>query len=136
MAQTAQAHEKAIREQHMAMIADQHRRALATLKSRDESLDTDALVAFAQQNGIPRLDLAYRLMTEDKRTADLRDSIKTEAEKAGYERAKRELAAPTIPNRRVVPASNLPADAPKTFDQAADRAAQDPEILNIMTGAG
>lgn len=136
MATAQQTHEKAIRDQHMAMIADQHRRALATLKARDNELDTDALVTFAQQNGIPRLDLAYRLMTEDKRTAALESKVKTEAEKTGYERAKRELAAPTIPNRRVIPPSNLPQDAPKTFDQAADRAAQDPEILNIMTGAG
>ena len=126
------AYEERLRNQQQAMLVDQHRRALAAIKARDPEVDEQQLVQFAQDNAIPRLDLAYRLHTEDKRWKTEADKIKENASKEGYEKAKRELAQPQLPQRRVAPA---PAeDAPKSFDEAADRALKDPEILGIMEG--
>ncbi len=121
-----------LKAQQQAMLVDQHRRALAAIKSRDPDLDEGALVNFARDNAIPRLDLAYRLFTEDKRFKDEVSKTKETAAKEGYERAKKELASPTLPNRRVAAAP--PQDAPKSMDEAFDRAAVDPEILATMEG--
>ena len=128
----AVANEQRLQQQQQAMLVDQHRRALAALKSRDPDLNEQELVQFAQENAIPRLDLAYRLHTEDKRWKTESDKIKEKAQTDGYEKAKRELAQPQLPHRRVAPA--VPEDAPKSFDDAADRALRDPEILATMEG--
>lgn len=128
----SQAYEQRLQQQQQAMLVDQHRRALAALKSRDPELDEQQLVHFAQENAIPRLDLAYRLLTEDKRMKDVETKAKENAAKEGYEKAKRELAQPMLPHRRVAP--SVPETAPKTFDEAADAALRDPEILATMEG--
>lgn len=125
--------EAALQSQQQNYIADQHRRVLATLKQRDPDLNEQDLVSFAQQNYIPRLDLAYRLYTEDSRTKSAVESAREEARKEAYDRAKRDLAQPVIPQRRVV-TSTLTKDAPQTFDEAAEAASRDPEILNILSG--
>ena len=125
--------QETLKQQQLAFVADQHRRALTVLRQRDPDLDTDELIRFAQDNGIPRLDLAHRLLTEDKRFETAIKTKTEEASKAAYEKAKRELAAPAIPSSRRV-AGPPPADAPKDFDEAADRAKSDPEILEIMGG--
>lgn len=124
--------QEGFRQQQLAFITDQHRRALAVLKQRDPELDTDSLVQFAQRNGIPRLDLAYRLMTEDRRLEAATKKVREETTKDAYERAKRELAQPAIPARRV--SAPLPDDAPKNLDEAAERAKADPEILETFSG--
>lgn len=126
--------EQRLKDQQQAFLVDQHRRALAALKSRDPELDEVQLVEFAKHNAIPRLDLAYRLYTEDKRFKGELDKAKESAVKEGYEKAKRELAQPQLPNRRVAP--TLPENAPKSFDEAADAALRDPEILSAMEGYG
>lgn len=131
-AQRATKAEEALRNQQQNYIADQHRRVLATLKQRDPNLDETDLVRFAQENYIPRLDLAYRLYTEDTRIKSQVESAREEARKEAYERAKRDLAQPVIPQRRVVH-TTLDKDAPKTFDEAAEAATRDPEIINILT---
>lgn len=128
----AQEHEQRLHQQQQAMLADQHRRVLAALKTRDPELDEAELVQFAQQNAIPRLDMAYRLHTEEKRWKAESDRIKENAAKEAYEKAKRELAQPQLPQRRV--AAPPPEDSPKTFDEAAERALRDPEILATMEG--
>jgi hypothetical protein len=125
--------EETLQQQQRGYIADQHRRVLATLKQRDPDLNEQDLVRFAQENYIPRLDLAYRLYTEDARLKSEVDKAREEARKEAYDRAKRDLAQPVIPQRRVV-TQTLDKDAPQTFDEAAERAAQDPEILNVLSG--
>lgn len=129
-----QTYEQQLQAQQQAMLVDQHRRALAALKSRDPDLDETQLVNFARENAIPRLDLAYRLLTEDKRIKDEVTKAKEAAAKESYEKAKRELAQPMLPHRRVAP--SVPENAPKDFDEAADRALRDPEILAHMEGLG
>lgn len=127
-----QKYEQAIQNQQQQFLADQHRRALATLKSHDKELDETALVQYARDNAIPRLDLAYRLFTEDKRTKDAVSAATEKARTESYEKAKRELAQPQLPQRRLVAAP--PENQPKTFDEAADAALRDPEILAAMEG--
>lgn len=127
--------EQKLHMQQQALLVDQHRRALAALKSRDPDLNETDLVNFARENAIPRLDLAYRLFTEDKRFKDEVTKVKETAAKEGYEKAKRELTAqPMLPHRRVAP--SVPENAPKTFDEAAEAALRDPEILATMEGYG
>jgi|SRR5438552_23 len=121
-----------LKNQQQQMLIDQHKRALAAIKSRDPELDEQALVNYCRENAIPRLDLGYRLFTEDKRIKTKVDEVKEAAAKEGYEKAKRELAQPMLPHRRVAP--SVPENAPKTLDEAFDRAASDPEILATMEG--
>lgn len=129
----SQEYERRLHEQQQALLVDQHRRALAAIKSRDPDLQEQDLVAFARENAIPRLDLAYRLFTEDKRMKVEIDKVKESASKEAYEKAKRELAQPAqLPSRRIVP--TLPEDAPKSMDDAFERASRDPEILATMEG--
>lgn len=123
----------ALKQHEQAFLADQHRRVLAHLKSQDADMNEAEVVQYAQQNYIPRLDLAYRLMTEERRIESAKTAAAKAAEEKAYERAKRELAAPpSLPNRRT-PAPR-PADAPKTLDEAWDAAASDPEIAEIAAG--
>lgn len=126
-------YDERLKQQQQAMLVDQHRRALAAIKSRDPELDETELVSFAQQNAIPRLDLAYRLFTEDKRFKSEIDKVKETTAKEAYEKAKRELAQPAqLPNRRVAAAP--PPEAPKSLDEAFDMASRDPDVLNAMQG--
>jgi hypothetical protein len=125
-------YEERLQRQQQALIVDQHRRALAALKARDADLDEQQLVQFAQENAIPRLDLAYRLLTEDKRMKAEIDKVKETSSKEAYEKAKRDLAQPQLPQRRVAPP--VPEDAPKNFEDAAEQALRDPEILATMEG--
>lgn len=127
-----QEYEQRLYQQQQALLVDQHRRALAAIKSRDPELNEQELVEFAQHNAIPRLDLAYRLLTEDKRFKTEIDKVKETTHKEAYEKAKRDLSQPALPSRRVAP--SVPETAPKSFDEAADRALQDPEILATMEG--
>lgn len=125
-------YEQRIQQQQQALLVDQHRRALAALKSRDADLNEAELVNFARDNAIPRLDLAYRLFTEDKRMKAEVDKVRETTQKEAYEKAKRDLAQPMLPSRRVAP--SVPDTAPKSFDEAADMALKDPEILATMEG--
>jgi len=125
-------YEQRIAEQQQALLRDQHLRVLAALKSRDPDLNEQDLVNFCRENAIPRLDLGYRLFTEDKRMKSEIDKTKEAAAKEGYEKAKRELAQPALPHRRVAP--SVPENAPKSMDEAFDAAARDPEILATMEG--
>lgn len=122
----------ALQQQQNSFIADQHRRALATLKSKDPELNETELIQYCRDNAIPRLDLGYRLLTEDKRRTDEVTKAKETASKEGYERAKRELAQPMLPQRRI--AEPLSKEQPASFDEAADAALRDPEILAAMEG--
>lgn len=128
-------HEERLKAQQQALLVDQHRRALAAIKSRDADLDEQQLVNYARENAIPRLDLAYRLFTEDKRMKAEVDKVRETTSKEAYEKAKRDLAQPAqLPNRRVAPSP--PETAPKSMDEAFDMAARDPEILATMEGLG
>jgi hypothetical protein len=117
-----------------AYIADQHRRVLSFLKQQDPDLNEEELVQFARANYIPRLDWAHKLMTEERRTKTAIEAAKKEAHEAAYKKAKEELLQPAITARRVVAAPSK--DTPATFDEAADRALQDPEILQILQPGG
>ena len=115
-------------------LVSQHQRVLAYLKQNDPELDTDALVRFARENYVPRLDLAYRLYTEDKRMKRTVDEAVAKAKKEAMDEAKRLAVQPTIPLRRA--AVTLPKDAPKTFDEAIEVAMKDPEVIGPLVGAG
>lgn len=128
----AQEYETRLQANQQALLVDQHRRALAALKARDPDLNEADLVQFARDNAIPRLDLAYRLQTEDRRWKTEIDKVKETTAKEAYDKAKRELAQPMLPSRRVAP--SLPETAPKSFDEAAEMALKDPEILATMEG--
>jgi hypothetical protein len=124
--------EESLRQQAQVYVADQHRAVMARLKASDPSLNEQELVQYAQSNYLPRLDHAYRLMTEDRRVKDAVTKAKEDALREGYEKAKRELAQPMLPQRRV--AAPLAESAPKTFEEAAEAALRDPEILATMEG--
>lgn len=123
--------DKRFKEGAMEYMANQHRRVLAHLKQQDPDLDEAELVRFAKERGIPRLDTAYREMNHDKILETERKKAAEEAEKKGYERAKRELATPTIPVRT---APRSAPDAPKTMDEALDRAMRDEEVIGPLLG--
>lgn len=123
---TAKMHEQ-------AWLAEQHRRVLNQIKQHDPSLDTEELVRFAKDNMVPRLDHAYRLMTYERQIEASAKNARDAGLKEGFDRAKTELNQPVLPSRRLFTPAE---DAPKTFEQAADRALQDPEILKIINGQG
>lgn len=117
-------------------VADQHRRVLAALKKQagEKGLDFDeqGLVEYARNNHVPRLDHAYKLMEFDRIVQKSVDTARETAHKEGLEEGKRAASQPILPLRRMAP--TLPADAPKTFDEAAEAALLDPEILAHMEG--
>lgn len=115
----------------MEYMVNQHRRALANLKQKDPDLDEGELVRYAKERQIPRLDDAYRLMNHDRILETERKKAAEEAEKRTTERVKREMAAPQIPVRR---APALAPDAPKTMDEALERATRDEEVVGPLLG--
>ena len=127
-----QQYEQRLQQQQQALLVDQHRRVLAAIKAKDPDVDEGQLVDYARSNAIPRLDLAYRLLTEEKRFKSEIDKVKETTQKEAYEKAKRDLSQPALPSRRVAP--SVPETAPKSFDEAADMALRDPEILATMEG--
>lgn len=116
-----------------AYIADQHRRVLAFLKQHDPELNEAELIQFARANYIPRLDMAYRLLTEEKRVKEAVEKAKQEAREEAYKKAKEELLQPTLAPRRPVTAS---PEAAKSLEEAAEHALRDPEIVTLLTGGG
>lgn len=130
MSDTTKAQSEQIRKGEMAYLADQHRRVLGYLKSQDPDLVEADLVNFAQQRMIPRLDDAYRLFRYDDNLKREKAAAAEEASKKSYEKAKSELNQPLLPSRRVV----TPApDAPKDFNEAAEAALRDPEIMGDLS---
>lgn len=115
-------------------VADQHRRVLSALKKQadDKGFDFDeqGLIEYAKNNHVPRLDHAYKLMEFDRIVQKSVESARDEAHKAGMEEGKKAASQPMLPIRRLAP--TLPQDAPKTFDEAAEAALLDPEILQHM----
>jgi len=125
----------AIRQQQQWMYTDLHQRALGVLKPKMDELGVkqDDLIRYAQQHGMPRLDLAFDLMTKDQQIEAAVSKATETATKKAYEKAKTDLAAPAqLPQRRLAPAP--PADAPKSLGEAWEAASRDPEILAQMDG--
>ncbi len=128
-------HEQRIRGAEETYVADQHRKVLAEIKRQDPDVDVDELVQYAKSHFIGRLDDAYKAYRFDE-LVDRRVKEATEtARKESYEKAKQDLLQPVITPRRVV-TSNADSSAPKSLDEAADAALQDPEILKLLTGGG
>ena len=126
-------HEQRLRGAEETYVADQHRRVIADLKSRDADLDVEELITYAKSHYIGRLDDAYKAMRHDTLVERaVKDATET-ARKEAYEKAKLELMQPVISPRRVV-TSQLAENAPKSLDEAAEAAMQDPEILKIIAG--
>jgi hypothetical protein len=121
--------EEARTKEREAAMVHQHRQVLWMLKEKDKDLDTEALVNYAKQNGLGRLDIAYRLMTEDSRISKATE----EAKQRGIEEGKKMASQPNLSPRKPL-VTSLPKDAPQDFDSALDAAASDPEILGIMGG--
>lgn len=120
-----------LKQSAMQQYVTQHRKALEHLKKQDPDLNEDDLINFAKTRQIPRLDDAYRLMKHDDLLAAERKKAAEEAEKRAYEKAKRELTAPQIPVRR---APQVAPDAPKSLDEALDRAMRDEEVVGPLLG--
>lgn len=121
------------KQRDQATLVNQHRRVLDYLKQNDPDLDTDALVRFARENYVPRLDIAYRVFTEEKRVKKAVDDAVGKAKKDTMEEAKRLAVQPTIPQRR--PAVTLPKEAPATFDDAVEAALKDPDVIGPLLGS-
>lgn len=115
-----------------AYFVDKHRAVLAVLRRQDPDLKSDELVEYAKANRIPYLDVAYRAYRHDHLVQQAAAKAKQEGDLAGFERGKREATSPAIPPRRAVPKGS--PDAPKTFEEAADLALRDPEVLSAMEG--
>ena len=122
-----------VKQSKQSAMVDQHRRVLSGLKEKDPDLDEAEVVTYAKTNYVPRLDLAYRLLTEEKRMKSAIEAAKNEAKQAGIEEGRRQAIAPTLPQRARFMAPTLAEDAPKSFDEAAERAASDPEILSLLS---
>lgn len=112
-------------------VAEQHRRALAWLKEQDPDLDENALVEFARKEYIPNLVHAHKVFKYEESLKKAREDAKAEGHKEGYDKAKKEVSAPVIPLRRPVVVS---PDAPKTLDEAVQRASQDLEVMGPLLG--
>jgi len=120
-----------LQRQQLAWYEDQHRRMLAKIKNDDPDVDVDALVNWAREHYTPRLDVAYKAMKFEDKVAEATKKARKEGLEEGIKKAKAELSQPVIPSRRVL--SPLP-DAPKNFDEAVDKALQDPEIMATFGG--
>lgn len=113
-------------------LVQAHQYTLTQLKQQDADLDTEELVAFAQERGIPRLDDAYNLKYKDRITEKAVKAALDEKLPQVKEQITRELQQPHLPITRLV----KPApDAPKTLDEARDAALQDQEILSLLLGS-
>jgi len=122
-----------VKQSKQSAMVDQHRRVLAEIQSRDADADPAEIVTYAKTNYVPRLDLAYRLLSEEKRMKKAVEDAKAEAKTAGIEEGRRLAIAPTLPQHARFLAPEADKDAPKSFDEAADRALQDPEILGLLS---
>ena len=119
--------EDGIRKRDEASMVNAHRSMVRELRKTDPDLDEEKLFNYAKSNYIPRLDLAYKLMTAESRES----KVAEEAKQKGIEEGRRLAAQPRIPERRTI--STPPdKDAPQSFDEAFDRAVEDPEILALM----
>lgn len=116
--------------QQDAWGAEQHRRVLAHLKTKDPELDEQALIDHARTRLTPRLDVAYRDMTYEAAVAKAAKAAREEGIKEGAEKARAEAAAQMIPLRRT---PTLAPDAPKTMEEAREAAYRDPEIIGALT---
>jgi hypothetical protein len=112
-------------------LTNQHRVVLHAIKQQDPGLNEQELIQFAKDNYVPRLDLAYKLMTYEKAVEGKVAEAREKASKEGYERGRREAAAPVIPLRTTPqPAPGAPA----TLDEAVNKALADPEVIGPLVG--
>lgn len=121
-----------VQSRQQAMV-NEHRKVLADLKRQDPSLNEADLVAFAKANYVPRLDLAYKLLTADDKIAKAAKEAAEKARQEGIEEGKRLAVAPTLPSRARLLAPEQSKDSPQDFDSAADAALKDPEIIGLLT---
>lgn len=116
-----------------SLVRERHEQAFQFIQKNDPSINRDELVRFAHSRGIPRIDDAYRLMTEETRMKKVEQTAAEKAHQEGYAKGKQEAAAaPFLAPGRLMP--NRSPDAPKTLDEAFAAAASDPEILKAMSG--
>lgn len=132
--QRAKKQEEALVAHETTWYADKHRQVLGFLKSRDKDLNEEELIEYAKQHRIPFLDVAYKAYRSEHLVEEARKTGREEGDKAGYERGKKEAVSPSLPIRRTP--TPLPADAPKTFEEAADAALKDPEIQESLRELG
>lgn len=128
--------QEAIKNHEQVFWLNQHAQVLRRLQDSDpEMKDTTKVqdfLAYAKNNQMPNLDMAYSLYTRDRDITRARDAASKEA----YERAKTELGAPRVPtgaNQNGTTVSTN-AQAPTSFDDAEQLAKNDPEIARIMDG--
>jgi hypothetical protein len=110
--------------------------ALDQIKRNDPyGVDPQTLVQHAlnQRQGPPNLNDSYTLLTREQREAQIR----AEAEKAGMDKAKRELAV-GVPHHPYGPPQTvrMPEPTYATMDEAENAAVMDPEMLAILMGQG
>lgn len=128
--------DKRQKDSQLNATAEQHRAMLNQLKAFhkttfDEDLDEGALIQHAKNTLVPRLDIAYLSLNHNRLSEHKSKKAAEEADKKGYERAKKELGSPVIPLRRVF--TPQPTD-PKNMEDAATQALQDPEVMNPLLG--
>src|SRR5438128_5878689 len=109
--------------------AQQHLNTIQSLKDQDKELDPQELLQFAKGRNLTNLADAYRLKNYER---DLARAAK-DAEAKGYEKGKKEAALPVVPSVGRRP-SSPPPEAPKSFEEAKQRALEDPEIHQLFSG--
>jgi hypothetical protein len=121
--------------QEQTWMAAQHRSVLNKLMAEDPEMVPDEVIKFAQQNSIPRLDHAYKLLTEEKRISSAVKKAADEAKLQGIEEGKRSVQMQGLPQRRLAVVDKA-VETPKSFDEAYDRAREDPEIIGLLNDLG
>lgn len=131
--EVARKHDAALGQYAQTYVRDQHLRALAELQSKDKDLDAEDFLQYARDNRYPNLYNAYKAYSYDrKRESQLKDA-REEGIKEGLEKAKKELHQPVIRSRRVLSGPDTAdKDAPKTWDEAMDKALADEEIMSTF----
>lgn len=129
-----QSAEQRLKQHEDVFVASQHRQVMEKIKHYDKDLDEGQLIDFCKQNQIPNLVNGYRLMTEEKRMAAVKKAAEDEAFKKGMEEGKKQITQTRIPSRRTILKDQVDESAPKTFDEAAEAALNDPEIMDALEG--
>jgi hypothetical protein len=126
--------DKRWQEAQKASLVTAHRETLAKLKEKDPDLDETALISWAKEHYVPRLDVAYTAMKHDELLKREVERAKTTAFEEGKKTGREEaLMPPTLPTQGAgIPAGDSPR--PKNIDDAFEMAKRDPEILSILMG--
>lgn len=132
LTQTLTQTQQALKDRDLAQTRAQHTYVLQQLKAKDPELDEEALLSFARENYVPRLDVAYLAYRHQDLVKRAQEDAKKEAYQKGLDEGRKAAQAPTItPTRRMVQPS---PEAPKSMSEVAEKALSDPDVLAALEG--